>query len=109
MAKTEGTAGEQAELYRSIAEEAERRNVSYKSVCEEKGVIYNTFRIFRSRRRRKDSGGITIRRIAPESEAMPEQDRIEISVTTQCKKVTICFRGHCSVEKVLEALKDVQA
>ena len=35
MAETEDTAGERAELYRSIAEEAERRNTSNKSVCEE--------------------------------------------------------------------------
>lgn len=34
MAKTEGTEGERAELYRSIAEEAEHRNISNKSVCE---------------------------------------------------------------------------
>lgn len=109
MSKTEGTAGERAELYRSIAEEAERRNVSNKSVCEERGVSYDAFTVFRSRQHRKDNDGITVKRIVPEPESAPEQDRIEISVNTQCKKVTICFRGHCSVEKALEALKDVQA
>lgn len=109
IAKTEGTAGERVELYQSIAEEAERRNISNKSVCEERGVSYNAFYVFRSRQHRKDNDGIAGKRIMPEPEAAPEQDRIEMSATTQCKKVTICFRCHCSVEKVLEALKDVQA
>ena len=36
MAETEDTAGERAELYRSIAEEAECRDISNKSVCEER-------------------------------------------------------------------------
>lgn len=100
MAKTKGTAGERAELYRSITEEAERRNINNKSVCKERGVSYNAFYAFRSRQHRKDNDGITMKRIVPEPEAAPEQDRIEISVTTQCKKVAICFRGHGSVEKV---------
>ncbi len=82
MAKTEGIAGERTELYRSIAEEAERKNISNKSVCEDKGVSYNAFSVFRSRQHKKDSGGITIRRIVPEPETTLEQDRIEISVTT---------------------------
>lgn len=99
MAKTEGTAGERAEPYRSIAEEAERRNINNKSVCKERGVSYNTFYVFRSRQHRKVNDGITVKRIVPEPEAAPEQDRIEISVTTQCKKMAICFRDRCSVEK----------
>ena len=53
MAKTECAAGEQAELYRSIAKEAERRNISNKSVCEERGVSYNAFSVF------VDAGGNT--------------------------------------------------
>ena len=72
-------------------------------------MSYNAFYVFRSRQHRKDNDGMTVKRIVPKPEAAPEQNRIEISVTTQCKKVAICFRGHCSVEKVLEALKDVQA
>ena len=72
MAKTEGTAGEQAELYRSIAEEAERRNISNKSVCEERGVSYNAFSAFRSRQHRKGNDGITVNRIVPEPEAATE-------------------------------------
>ena len=99
MAKTEGTAGKRAKLYRSIAEETERRNISNKSVCEERGVSYNAFSVFRSRQHKKDNDGIMVKRIVPEPETAPEQDRIEISVTTQCKKVTICFLGHCSVAK----------
>lgn len=109
MAKTEGTPEEQAELYHSITEEAERRNISNKSVCEERGVSYNAFYVFRSKQHRKDNDGIAVKRIVLEPEAAQEQDRIEISVTTQYKKATICFRSHCSVEKVLEALKAVQA
>lgn len=46
MAKTKGTAGERAELYRSITEEAERRNINNKSVCKERGVSYNAFYAF---------------------------------------------------------------
>ncbi len=69
MAKAESTAGERAELYRSIAEEAERRNISNKSVCEERGVSYNAFSVFRSRQHRKDNDGITMKRIVPEPEA----------------------------------------
>lgn len=109
MAKTEGAEGKRAEPYRSIAEEAERRNISNKSVCEERGVSYNAFSVFRSSQHRKDNDGIAVKMIVPEPEAAPEQDGIEISVTPRCKRVTICSRGHCSVEKVLEALKDVQA
>lgn len=109
MAKTEDAARNRAELYRSIVEEAERRKISNKSVCKEREVSYNAFYVFMSRQRRKDSDEIAVKRIMPEPETAPEQDRIEISVSTQCKKVTICFRGRCSVEKVLEALKDVQA
>lgn len=109
MAKTEGSAPERAELYRSIAEEAERRKISNKSVCEERGVSYNAFCAFRSRQHGKDSGGITVRRIAPEPEAAPNRDRIEISVSTQGKTLTVSFKGRCSVETVLEALKNVQA
>lgn len=109
MAKAEFTAGERAELYRSTDEEDGRRNINNKSVCKERGVSYNAFYVFRSRQHRKDNDGIAVKRIVPEPEATLEQDRIEISITTQCKKVAICFRGHCSVEKVLKALKDVQA
>ena len=53
MAETEDTAGEPAELNRSIAEEAERRNTSNKSVCEERGVSHNAFSVF------VDAGGNT--------------------------------------------------
>ena len=109
MSKAECTAGERAELYRSIAEEAECRNINNKSVCKERGVSYNAFYVFRSRQHRKDNDGIAVKRIVPEPEATLEQDRIEILITAQCKNVTIYFRGHCSVEKVLKALKDVQA
>lgn len=107
MAKTEGSAAKRAELYRSIAEEAERRKTSYKSVCEERGVRYDTFLCFRLRHRRKNDEGITVRRIAPEP--TPDTDRIEISVSTQGKTLTVSFQGRCSVETVLEALKNVQA
>lgn len=86
MAKTEGTAGERAELYRFIAEEAERRHISNKSVCEEREVSYNAFSVFRSRQHRKDNDGIAVKRIVPEPETAPEQDKIEISATTQCKR-----------------------
>ena len=102
MAKAECTAGERAELYHSTDEEDGRRNINNKSLCKERGVSYNAFYVFRSRQHRKDNDGITMKMI------VPEQDRIEISVITQCKKVTICIRGHCSVEKVSEAHKDVQ-
>lgn len=94
-AKTKGTAGERDEVYRSIAEEAERRNISHKSICEAMGVSYNAFSVFWSRQHRKDNDGIMVKRIVPEPEAAPEQDRIEISATTQCKKVVLCFRSHC--------------
>lgn len=107
MTKTEGSAAKPAELYRSIAEEAERRKISYKSVCEERGVRYDTFLCFRFRHRRKDGDGIAVRRIAPEPG--PDTDRIEISVSTQGKTLTVSFRGRCSVEAALEALRDVQA
>lgn len=53
IAKTEGTAGEQAELYHFIAEEAEHRNTSHNSVCEERGVSYNALSVF------VDAGGNT--------------------------------------------------
>lgn len=109
MAKTGGSAAERTELYRSIAEESERRKISYESVCEGRGVPYDTFLCFRFRQHRKGDGGIMVRRIPPKPKSTPEMDRIEISVSTQGRTMTISFQGHCSVETELEALRDVQA